>query len=159
MVRMNTERQVAKRLNSLGFETFVPAQTETHKWSDRRKKVERLILPLYVFVKTEADKTQELKDTYSFIYGWMKAPGETKPAAVPDDQIQRFKYMIGQCDILVSMEAMTVKLGSNVRVLRGSLQGLTGTICICEDGPKVGIRIDCIGYACLQIAKSDLEII
>ena len=50
LVRMHHEKKVAERLDKMGIENFVPVQQEIHQWSDRRKVVESVLLPMMVFV-------------------------------------------------------------------------------------------------------------
>ena len=47
---MHHEKKVAERLDKMGIENFVPVQQEVHQWSDRRKVVESVLLPMMVFV-------------------------------------------------------------------------------------------------------------
>ena len=54
LVRMHHEKKVAERLNKMGIENFVPVQQELHQWSDRRKMVESVLLPMRVFVHVDA---------------------------------------------------------------------------------------------------------
>ena len=51
-VRSCQERRVADLLAAQGFEAYVPIQKERHKWSDRFKIVDRLVLPRMVFIHT-----------------------------------------------------------------------------------------------------------
>ena len=46
LVRMHHEKKVAERLDKMGIENFVPVQQEVHQWSDRRKVVESVLLPM-----------------------------------------------------------------------------------------------------------------
>ena len=48
LVRMHHEKKVAERLDKMGIENFVPVQQEVHQWSDRRKVVESVLLPMMV---------------------------------------------------------------------------------------------------------------
>ena len=49
LVRMHHEKKVAERLDKIGIENFVPVQQEIHQWSDRRKMVESVLLPMMVY--------------------------------------------------------------------------------------------------------------
>ena len=51
LVQMNCERKVAARLDKMGIENYVAIQKEEHQWSDRRKKIERVVIPMVVFVR------------------------------------------------------------------------------------------------------------
>lgn len=51
LVQMNCEKKAATRLGKIGYETYIPTQQEVHQWSDRKKKVDRLIMPMVIFVR------------------------------------------------------------------------------------------------------------
>ena len=38
-VQSNREKKTYERLKALGYDSFLPLQEETHRWSDRSKKV------------------------------------------------------------------------------------------------------------------------
>ena len=54
-----SEKKVAKRLNEMGVEVFLPIVEELRQWSDRKKKVQKALFNGYVFVKTNSDKLWE----------------------------------------------------------------------------------------------------
>jgi hypothetical protein len=51
LVQVNCEKKTATRLGKVGYETYIPTQQEVHQWSDRKKKVDRLFMPMAVFVR------------------------------------------------------------------------------------------------------------
>ena len=44
------EKKTAERLKAMGVECYLPVQSEMRQWSDRRKKVDRLVIPMMIFV-------------------------------------------------------------------------------------------------------------
>ena len=60
LVRMHHEKKVAERLGKMGIENFVPVQQEVHQWSDRRKVVESVLLPMMVFVHVDPKERKEV---------------------------------------------------------------------------------------------------
>ena len=50
IVRIYHEKKTSERLTKMGVENFLPTQQEVHKWSDRRKVVDRVVLPMMIFV-------------------------------------------------------------------------------------------------------------
>ena len=54
LVRMHHEKKVAERLDKMGIENFVPVQQEIHQWSDRRKIVESVLLPMICLLYTSS---------------------------------------------------------------------------------------------------------
>ena len=50
IVRMCHEKKTSLRLSQMGIENFLPIQQEYHQWSDRRKKIDRVLIPMMIFV-------------------------------------------------------------------------------------------------------------
>ena len=68
--------------------------------------------------------------------------------------------MLRHAESTVEMHDHVFKTGDQVRIVRGPLKDLEGELCRVEsDKPMVAVRIDCLGYACVSIEKSDVEII
>ena len=76
----------------MGIENFVPVQQEIHQWSDRRKLVETVLLPMMVFVHADP-KERMAALTLSTVSRFMVLRGEGKPAVIPDEQMARFRYL------------------------------------------------------------------
>lgn len=161
LVQTHCERRVAEQLEGLSFMTFVAQQEELHRWSDRIKKVQRIVIPNIVFVKTQTKRLDELK-RFSFVHGILRNPGVSQPAVIPEKQMEMLRFMLGQSDIPVSLDGTIRKfsLGKKVRVVRGSLRGLEGTVCRYNDGDAyVGIQIPLLGFAHIRISVNDIELL
>ena len=65
LVRMHHEKKVSEYLNKVGIENFVPVQKEIHQWSDRRKLVESVLLPMMVFVHADPRGTYGSPEFYN----------------------------------------------------------------------------------------------
>lgn len=156
LVQMNTEKKVCAQLNKLQIENYLPIQTEVHQWSDRKKKVDRVVIPMVVFVYlSEEEEKQLLK--YSFILKILSYPGQKGTAIIPEDQIERLKYMLKHADSKVELTNNVYKLGGKVQIARGPLKNLIGELCYVEQNKSmVAIRIESLGFACVNISKSDV---
>ena len=156
LVQMCTEKKVGDRLKKLGIENYVPTQTEIHQWSDRKKKVERVVIPMVVFVR--ADKaTERTLRMQSFIRKILTYPGQQAAAVIPDDQIDRLKFMLKQADSPVEMMEQRLQVGDKVQIVRGALQGLEGELYKNVDKSMVAIHIEALGYACVSVSVEDIE--
>ena len=60
LVRMHHEKKVAERLSKMGIDSFVPVQQQIHQWSDRRKMVNTVLLPMMVFVHVNPKERMEV---------------------------------------------------------------------------------------------------
>ena len=58
-VRLYHEKKTSARLNTMGIENFLPIQEEIHQWSDRRKMVDTVLLPMMVFVHVNPKERME----------------------------------------------------------------------------------------------------
>ena len=158
LVQVRSEKSVGQKLQSLGIENYVPTQSEVHQWSDRKKKVERVVIPMIVFIRAEVTDIKELA-YHSFIHKLLTAPGQRTPAIIPDIQIEKLKFMLGQAESQVEIKEHIFKTGDYVRIIRGPLKDLEGELCKVEsDKPMVAARIDSLGYACISIDKADIII-
>ena len=97
LVRMHHEKKVAERLSKMGIDSFVPVQQQIHQWSDRRKIVDRVLLPMMIFVHVDLQEQKEVL-TLSSISRYMVLRGESTPAVIPDQQMLRFKFMLDYSD-------------------------------------------------------------
>ena len=89
LVKMNAEKKVSARLNAMGLENYVPVQREIRRWSDRNKVIDRVVIPMVVFVKVDLCDESLLR-TCSFIHKILSYPGQKKPAVIPEEQIETF---------------------------------------------------------------------
>ena len=156
LVQMCTEKKVGERLTKLGVENYVPTQTEIRQWSDRKKKVERVVIPMVVFVHTD-EKTERSLRMHSFIRKILTYPGQTTAAVIPNDQIDRLKFMLRQSDSPVEMMEQRLQVGDKVQIVRGALQGLEGEFFKNVDKSMVAIHIEALGYACVSVSVEDIE--
>ena len=156
LVQMCMEKKVGERLTKLGIENYVPTQTEIRQWSDRKKKVERVVIPMVVFVRTD-EKTERSLRMHSFIRKILTYPGQTAAAVIPDDQIDRLKFMLRQSDSPVEMMEQHLQVGDKVHIVRGALQGLEGELYKNVDKSMVAIHIEALGYACVSVSVEDIE--
>lgn len=156
LVQMCTEKKVGERLTKLGVENYVPTQTEIRQWSDRKKKVERVVIPMVVFVHTD-EKTERSLRMHSFIRKILTYPGQTAAAVIPDDQIDRLKFMLKQSDFPVEMMEHNLQVGDKVQIVRGALKGLEGEFFKNVDKSVVAIHIEALGYACVSVSVEDIE--
>ena len=159
LVQMNCEKKAATFLNKVGYETYIPTQLEVHQWSDRKKKIDRVVIPMVVFVRLAQNEEDEFR-RLSFILKFITYPGSKELATpIPDEQIEMLKLLLHNADAKVSI-VENLKVGDRVRLVRGPMKGLEGELSYIEENkPIVAIRIDGLGYACVSVEKINLELI
>ena len=161
LVQVNCEKRTATRLGKVGYETYIPTQQEIHQWSDRKKKVERLIMPMVVFVRATVREEEWIRDQ-SYIYKLLALPGSDEDkkrfaTPIPDNQIERLMFLLENAETEVSIVS-NFNVGDSVRVTSGPLKGLEGVVSEADEKSSiVGIQIDGLGYACVKIPKDCLN--
>jgi len=165
IVNNNTEKSSAARLNNLGIENYLPTQAEVRVWKNgRRAKIDRVVIPSIVFIYCTEQKRREIVG-YPFINRFMTNKAATsvnsagKPlATVPEEQIDRLKFMLGQSDIPVTITDKPYKAGDKVRVIRGRLAGLEGEVMDLKSAKsELIVSLNFIGCARLSINTINLE--
>ena len=156
LVQMNCERKSAEKLSKLGISNYVPIQEEIHQWSDRRKKITRVVIPMVVFVRVDEIERNLIRDL-SFIYKLITYPGQSQPAIIPDSQISQLQFMVNNSKDQIVFKESSLCIGDTIQVIRGPLKGLKGSVCQTEDKKlMVAVRLDSLGYACVNIPITDI---
>lgn len=157
LVHTNCEKKVASKLDKLGIENYVAIQTEEHQWSDRKKKIDRVVIPMVVFVrlsKNEEDSFRRLP----LIIKFLTYPGSHESATpIPDEQIEQLRYLLEYSESPVSFSSQ-VEVGDAIRIIDGPLKGLTGWCCG-VDNSEIAIHLDFLGYAMTHIPVINIETI
>jgi len=156
-VKSCQEKRVARQLEALGEECFLPVQQVARHWSDRVKQMDVLVLKGLVFVRTDEKRRIELLQEIYGIYAYMTAGGAYHPVVIPDGQMQTFMYMLGQSEKPVTVVMAPLQPGDKVRVLRGSLAGLEGELVEVGKKHQVMVRLGLLGAASVEISDADLE--
>ena len=156
IVRICHEKKTSERLTKMGIENFLPIQQEIHQWSDRRKVVERVLLPMMLFVHVDPQEQKEVL-TLSAISRYMVLRGESTPAVIPDEQMLRFKFMLDYSDETISMSASPLAPGEKIRVIKGPLTGLEGELVNINGKSKVAVRLTMLGCACVDMSAGCIE--
>src|SRR5690554_7924827 len=124
-VKMHHEKKVRDHLISLNIDNFLPVQTEIRQWSDRKKKVERVLIPMMIFVNVNSEEQQTVVRLPSVIR-YLVLRGDKMPTEIPDSQMESFKLMLDKSDQPVDFSSDNIQPGEKVKVTRGSLTGLEG---------------------------------
>lgn len=159
LVQVNCDKKTATRLGKVGYETYIPTQQEVRHWSDRKKKVDRLIMPMVVFVRATVQEEEWLRDQ-SYIHKLLALPGTDEDkkgfaTTIPDCQIERLKFLLENAETEVTIVS-NFKVGDSVRVISGPLKGLEDVVSEVDEKSIVGVQIDGLGYACVKILKGCL---
>jgi len=136
--RPRAEKQVFKRLEEAGIETFLPLQKTIRRWSDRKKLVEKPLLSSYIFIKTRPKYFPAVFTTPGVV---RIVTFEGKPVAIPQYQIDNLRLLVdSNADVEVTKEHLGK--GDMVEVTTGALKGLSGELIRIGSKKKMVIRLD-----------------
>lgn len=167
IVNHNSEKQSSEKLNKLGVTNYLPTQKEIRVWKNGRKsKVYRIVIPSTIFIYCTEQRRKEIVNL-PFIFRFMTnragsiKDSTNKPLAIiPDNEIERLKFMLGQSDIPVEITSKPFKPGDKVRVIRGNLAGLEGEVMDMKEAKsELIVTLNIFGCAKLSIDTVNLEII
>ncbi|MEE0991686.1 MAG: UpxY family transcription antiterminator [Bacteroidales bacterium] len=157
LVHTNCEKKVATKLDKLGIENYVAIQTEEHQWSDRKKKIDRIVIPMVVFVRLAKNEEDEFR-RLPFIMKFITYPGvEELATPIPDEQIEQIQFLLKHSESPVTFNAH-IEIGDAVRIVKGPLKGFTGYCCGASNS-EVAIHLDMLGYATTYVPIANIEII
>lgn len=145
-VRLHHERKTAEKLAAMHIESFVPVREEIHQWSQRKKKVQCVLIPQMIFIHaTEKERLEAL--TLSSISHYMVLRGEHRPAVIPDTQMKQFMFMVDYSAEAIEMMDARLTPGQSIQVIKGPLSGLEGELIEIDGKSKVVVRLDLLGCA------------
>lgn len=152
--RPRAEKLVFQRLEEEKIETFLPLQKTFRVWSDRKKLIEKPLLPSYIFVKTSKKnfpKVYKINGVVKFV------SFEGKAVSIPQRQIDNLRLLINS-NATIELSSEKFAAGDNVEVTSGSLAGLTGELIRIGTKNRVVVRIDRLDQnLILKIPKSFLK--
>ena len=155
-VTMHHEKKVRDHRTSLKIANFLPVPTEIRQWSDRKKKVERVLIPMMIFVNVDTEEQQRVVRLPSIIR-YLVLRGEHQPSEIPPSQMNSFKFMLDNSDNQVDFSSNNLQPGEKVRVIKGSLTGLEGELVDIDGKSKIAIRIEQLGCAVVELKASSIE--
>lgn len=155
-VKMHHEKRVRDKLTSMGIENFLPLQTEIRQWSDRKKKIECVLLPMMIFVHVDHEEQHQVI-THPSVLRFLVLRGENTPTEIPENQMDQFIFMLDYSDQPVNFNTDKLKHGEKVRVIKGPLSGLEGELVNYEGKSNIAIRIAQLGCAVVEISVNIVE--
>ena len=155
-VRLHHEKKTAERLTAMNIENFLPVQEEIRQWTYRKKKIKRVVIPMMIFVHVDAAERSQVL-TLSAISRYMVLHGEHTPAVIPDEQMDRFRFMLDYSPEAVEMCSAPLAPGDAVKVIKGPLAGLEGELITVNGKSKVAVRLDMLGCAHVDVPIGFVE--
>lgn len=150
-VRMHHEKKTTEKLEMLKVVHFLPIQEVIRQWSDRKKKIKQVVIPMLIFICTDEKGRIELLQNLPSLTGCLIDPATRRPAIIRNEEMEKFKFMLDFSDETIRFQSEPLAPGEKVEVIKGSLKGLQGELVELEDHSQVMIRIEHLGYATVEI--------
>jgi transcription antitermination factor NusG len=147
------EKQVARQLEERRVNCFLPVYRSVRRWKDRRKELDLVLFPGYVFVHLDLNDRLRV----------LQVPGVARfvsfngrPAPLPDAEI----------DALISGLATGVRaephpylrVGNRVRVKYGPMSGMQGILVRRKEKFRIVLSIDLIMRSvAVEVDEADVE--
>ena len=155
-IKMHHEKKVRDRLTDMGIENFLPVQVEERQWSDRKKKVERVLISMMIFVHVNAEEQRRVLELPA-VLRYLVLRGDHSPAEIPKKQMDQFRFMLDNSESSVNFNTSDLQLGQQVRVIKGTLKGLVGELVTIKGKSNIAIRINKIGCATIEMSSDMVE--
>ena len=153
--RSRQEKVAASMLESFGIENFLPLAMERRQWSDRKQAVNLPLFPGYLFVRIPMLRELQLRV--------LKVPGvvrfignHTGPQAIFDAEIEGVQTVLSHR--IPCTPCLTPKVGDRVRISRGVLAGIEGTLVRSGSDTSLVISVEMIQQSiAIHVDASDVE--
>lgn len=153
--RSRQEKVAASALEALGVPNFLPLTSEVHRWSDRKQTVTIPLFSGYLFVRMNLARESKLRV--------LQTPGvsglvgnQTGPLPIPDAEIENVRTVLAQEPQCSPYPFLTV--GERVRVVRGALSGIEGTLVRSQSDFKLVISVELIQQSiAVNIHAADVQ--
>ena len=133
------EKRIAQQLEERGIEHFLPLYRSVRRWKDRKKELELVLFPSYVFIRI--DLTTRLQV--------LQLPGVVRfvafngqPAVLPGTDIEALRH--GLSHNVVAEHHPFLNVGRRVKVVYGPLSGAEGILVRRKNESRLVISIEAI---------------
>ena len=147
------EKQVARQLEERGVSYFLPVYRSVRRWKDRRKELDLVLFPGYVFVRLDLKDRLRVLQVPSVVR-FVSFNG--RPAPLPDSEIDAL--INGLATGVRAEPHPYLKVGHRVRVKYGPLSGAEGIMVRRKDKLRVVLSIDLIMRSvAVEVDEADVE--
>ena len=151
--KSRAEKKVSESLRENGIEEFLPLVKTLRQWSDRKKQITVPLFNSYIFVHIDLSERENVLRTNGVVC-FVTIGKELIP--IPENQIHAIHEYLKQ-DIQQLVD-FNYEEGQRVRIDRGVMKGLEGTIANANGIHKLRIKIEAVNqYITLTIAKNLLR--
>jgi len=115
-----------------------------------------VLIPMMIFVHVDTEEQRTVL-THPSVLRYLVLRGEHAPAEIPEEQMNRFRFMLDFSDQPVSFNTAGLQPGEKVKVIKGPLAGLEGEFVTVDGKSNVIVRISHLGCAVVEVNASMVE--
>jgi transcription termination/antitermination protein NusG len=139
-VRSNFEHQVSRLLRAKGIEEYLPSYRTRRAWSDRVREIELPLFPGYVFCRIPLESRPLVLATTGVVG---LAGNRNRPAPIDDAELAAVRRMV---ESQPTAEPWPFpRVGQRVRVQRGPLAGVEGTLLRTKNSCRLVVSVTLLG--------------
>ena len=158
-VRSCREKVAAEKFRALGYEYYLPIQREVRQWSDRKKIVDKLVIPRMIFVRcTETERRRSLS-LVSDLYKYITEKGPFTASIIRDVEMETFRDMVEKGGRDVRIMDRTAKPGDRVRITDGPLLGHEVQVISVTGTRYIAVPLGPIGTATIELETDSFELL
>ena len=132
------EQVVQALLEQRHFETFSPSILEQRRWSDRIKRIEKLLFPGYVFCRFDLAHGKLPVVT---VPGVQRIVGHGRdPVAVPEREIEALQQVLRSGALVEPHEYL--QAGDRVRIVHGAMAGVEGILVTVKNESRLVLSVE-----------------
>ena len=147
------EKQVLSQLQERNVNCFLPLYRSVRRWKDRRKELELVLFPGYVFVRIDLKERLRVLQLPSVVR-FVSFNGQ--PAALPDAEIEILTR--GLASGIRAEPHPYLRVGQRVQIRYGPLAGAEGILLRRKDKLRVVLSIDLIMRSvAVEVDEADVE--
>jgi transcription antitermination factor NusG len=148
------EKQVLSQLRERNVSCFLPLYRSVRRWKDRRKELELVLFPGYVFVRIDLLKERLRVLQLPSVVRFVSFNGQ--PAALPDAEIETLTR--GLASGIRAEPHPYLRVGQRVYIRYGPLAGAQGILLRRKDKLRVVLSIDLIMRSvAVEVDEADVE--
>lgn len=147
------EQKIVRQLQERGLSCFLPTYRSVRRWKDRRKELEMVLFPGYVFVQMDLRNRLRVLEIPGVV---CLVTFHGQPVPVPEGEMEALKN--GLSSGMRAEPHPFLKIGRRVRVKYGPLQGLEGILLRRKEGFRLVLSLDLIQRSiAVEIDEGDVE--
>ncbi len=154
-VRSCQEKKVAESLRARFVEHYLPVRRELRQWSDRRKLVEALLVPRFIFIRCRDSERAAILAEEPRIWRFLSYEGNA--AVVRDVEMEAFRNMVEKGEREVRFSEQPPVPGDKVRVVSGPLSGLECELTEVSGRRCLAVRLGMMGAATMDLDLETIE--